>query len=306
VYAPGVAFVFPADSVATWDDVTKFEDSEHLVAIVDLPSALPGNNWVNLNPGINCLYLRHTPGSPAGKGWAGTVADVDENSLCPKVGTRLVAQTDAEQFGYTSASDFPPVARFVIDHQKDDGDADSKTKGIVIGVRCGNAWCELGAKNVKKAPNDAAGGKADKIKGYHSLQDLALGSGVKVKRSHTRIIVTPELNPPVDWKADQAFHTVAYIQVVDKSGTFAGSKYETKWGMNGNKKVTQLQLARDVSGNWTAQLVNPDLGQPVALNVWREQHSARVAPVARWLWALTDDAVWVACDDGCCTVNNIS
>jgi hypothetical protein len=83
-----------------------------------------------------------------------------------------------------------------------------------------------------------------------------------------------------------------------------GSKAET-WGLSSG--VNGVFLSTDGT-NWKAQFV-PGTGQPTSTaGFYTSQNphpstGPHVPPVARWAWSEWDEEIWVACEQGCCTID---
>jgi hypothetical protein len=235
-------------------------------------------------PKLYCVFLKS--GNPAGS-YDGYVTPVQsDGTTCTPIGGNNQYMLSSEVD--TSEPDAPYVARFVED---DNGKP-------AIGVGCGTpptfVFCHLG-RGVgmgKKALGDE--------------QDLAIpasGSTPPVSRTSIAGRITPEPAPPGFSPTPVKVATISLSAAPDPS---VPSKYKT-WGLAlGDNGVW---ISKDAQNNWWAQFV-PGTTAPTTqtmFRITRTDHSGSSSPpvpvAARWAWSDTDEDVWVACDQGCCTIS---
>lgn len=200
----------PIAQIPEFHDCQRFIDSSHFTSVfaifaafrLDTVTSPPGPvgskpmatiytpdgsyGPLGIETGFNCLFLeRH------GSNWTAKMIPwgIDRSNCAdghitpgPGVGTDLAVRQQNVSTEFT-ARDFPPVARW---------DRDSLDRDYTIGIRCGSAWCEVGAPGF--APSigyqgppltfDAIGGRTPspvaqhrvvQIKGWYDVQRLALG-----------------------------------------------------------------------------------------------------------------------------------
>jgi hypothetical protein len=143
---------------------------------------------LGIEPGYNCLILGRR-----GRSWSAVMVPRGQGSsvadcanVSPATGHPLEVKIQPVGGGSDFApSDYPPVARW---------DWDPADSMQYIGIRCGPAWCEVGASGFKQSP--PYGGPAvsfeapadvslpsqgvrrvQQIKGWYDTQHLASGSG---------------------------------------------------------------------------------------------------------------------------------
>lgn len=230
-----------------------------------------------------------------------------------------------------AASDIPPVARW-------DQDPDSHDQ--YIGIRCGDAWCEIGPREgfTSSRPAidmaDAAGAvqaayEADAAyaipetrwmamqtaKGWYDQQELDVWDANHVLVP-SGVMGTIIPNPVLDVIGGSATATgpkfyhrwvpAAYIYV---TGKYQGKQLQLEQG------VSRLYLCKgffgdcpgvtlttsDADSMWS-MMVGPG-GDTTYHSVEYNEHGGGVIPAgaARWRWLETDGTLWTRCDDGCCT-----
>lgn len=202
-----------------------------------------------------------------------------------------------------TADSFPTVARF----------GDDNSGMPTVGVTCGLAWCELG-KNLGgtgdyKAPKTTGKGDAqDRIKAWHDEQAIAEQvsplPGRPLRRSDTDASITPVRG--LKDKKIAAFSTAngTHVATIRLDGVRpAGAKYQA-WGLLPNA-LTDVHI-RFHDGVWGAQFVkagDPTVPGDMWFQVKRTKHTIQPPAVARWLWDENDEGTWIACDQGCCEIN---
>jgi hypothetical protein len=163
---------------------------------------------LGIGPKFNCLYILRRGGQLYGKMVHVGSAEKDcarSASLIAGAGTELaVRQTLVNRF---ADSVFPPVARW---------DWDSVHKQQYIGIKCGNAWCEVGRKRDQQFPEFVSSGayvnapavltpedRVRAIKGWYDQQIVAVDEGVTAKPGKVRATFFP--HPDLGRRTEAAF-----------------------------------------------------------------------------------------------------
>jgi hypothetical protein len=297
--------VFPAPNLGDLKE-PDFKSGPVLVALVDLDDDVPGaasSNPLGLKKGSNCLYLQWQGGPNPWK------AQVVQPGAGPCAPNNVLIQT-AHSSG-AAASQYPGVSR--IEEAGANGDV------LVIGLRCAQHWCDLGAASpvIPGHGHGVGNGLQSSIAGWNDEQRLALYSG-GLSVSPFWATIVPE--DGIDTR-DHAFY--ADYQTVARVYVYGGTQAQldaTKYGHTGSGKhfgmtviddatstePNELQLKYDDgTKTWSAQIVD-GLGVPHTLKLGLVPHpfGRKLPGTARWLWNDTDDDMWVPCVDGCCTVGD--
>lgn len=276
------AYVMAADSLGRWTKPDSFVTRRNVAEI-----AINGEySDLGLNHGINEVYLRYDPNaSDKKKRW---VVTMEPNLDSVKL---EVARFEGEPC-CTSPDAYPAVARW---------DYDNNYKNQLIGIKCGDGWCEIG-RHVKLV-NKHAGGKKRRVKGWFDEQRLAVRSGtgpLKPTDSVATIFAVDNLesyNKKEDFKEWTQVATITSPYEYPKLGIT---------GVPGIEAEVYLKFLGDTT--WSAQIVsidkNGDAITSPAFQVKRIEHtdSDSIPGVARWGWDDNDETIWVRCANGCCQV----
>ncbi len=194
---------------------------------------------------------------------------------------------------------YPAVARF----------GESAAGNPLIGVRCLNAWCEMGAGTFDlRPPLPVTFGDYSPratIKGWHDEQILSIRRLTPVPRfvptsPPLRAALVPregvEALSPADFSAGWQRVAELYLETAPPTG----SKYAS-WGLQRGKNSIDL---RQFAWGWTVRMTPPAPGAP---RVWRvvarDVHlDAGIPGTARFRWTTGDDGMWVPCGQSCCHV----
>jgi hypothetical protein len=284
-YGP-LAYVVADDDLDTWTNPGDFATAKR-VAVIFIKGAYED---LHLREGSNSLYVRYDSAAPAPKRWTAWMND--------STSTLEIMQYDPESC-CTNAADFPGIARW--DWNKND-------KNQVIGVKCGNGWCEIG-KKVKKEPPVHAGGKTRRIKGWHDAQRLAIdaGNGKLKPGMSTPATVFPIEN--LEALKDTADFKDKWVKVATvKSDT----SYERLKIPYNPKDSSELSIMYDSQAKkWNAKMSSRDTtGTTIDaffevrmmphINPQDPSDDRRIPGVARWGWEADDESIWTRCANGCC------
>jgi hypothetical protein len=246
--------------------------------------------------GLYCVWLARVYGAA---GWRAFVRPVDSQGVCDPSGSRVsLSVTESSAGGPDSL--YPPVARF----------STSRVGNPLLGVKCLNAWCEIGAGSFDVLPPlpNAFGDVSTRasIKGWHDEQVLSVRDPAQNRRfvPTTTPTLTAALVPRdgVELLAPADFNTrwqeVAYLYL--DNDPVPGSKY-ARWGLKRGKNTLTL---RNFAGKWAVMMTPPSPGGTV---IWRltaqDIHlDAGIPGTARFRWTVGDDGVWVPCGQSCCHV----
>jgi hypothetical protein len=292
---------------------SAFVDQWKLSAVLEVEGAatMP-NSYRNLgikdNPATAqyCVFLTHRT---AGDKWIGSIAPVAGQD-CTDAASGKQLNVGLEEEPGASKADFPSVVRI---------DEDKNGKAI-IGVNCGEkTWCEIGrnpGNGERRAPAHASlpvQTRQHRIKSWHDEQEITtpdtLPSGVSLKRA-VRASITPNENlggyTVLDFTSDSGA-TVATIFL--EKDPRAGSKYYN-WGLRKGNNSLVIKATYDAIADtlkWSASFrdENGNAGAS-SFRVDMMAHKIKPPAVARWKWNPKDEDIWVACDQGCCTVTGFT
>jgi len=231
-------------------------------------------------PTLYCVFIK-TTGNPQ-QPYDGYVTPVQsDHTTCTPIGTtnqyKLSATPDP------TSQDAPYVARFVMD----DHDKPAIAVGCLNGSTTTYVVCHLGR-----------GVYSDK-KALADQQEIAVpsSSGDTVPdRSGITGSVTPTGTQTIGTQPIQ----VATINLSAAPPT--PSIYAT-WGLGSGDNGVWLH--KDNANNYFVQFVQGSgaPGSQTSFPMTRNGHST-VPTGARWLWNDGDEDLWLACDQGCCTVGD--
>lgn len=215
-------------------------------------------------------------------------------------------------------------------------DWDERTRTQFIGIRCGNAWCEVGVRNFGDSPShvDANTETAPqfsglRIKGHYDEQHLAefAGGRLQVGGNRGTIYPTPQLAafaatrpPPGVWTRVAEINMSPDVGSYDAMLNLIGNPRPVTAG---DRAVLSLCLGDPKScapnrrsafrsdackatgnGRWYARIERP--GRPAQyFCVMHRGHTKadNIPAVVRWRWREDDETIWVRCHEGCCEVN---
>lgn len=272
---------------------------------------------LGIEPGFNCLYL-WLDGAREWRAFMFPVEDRDPDCLQRRTasgrGVRPL-RVNVTLRGVFPDSEYPPVARW---------DLDPRRKLHFIGIKCGDAWCEVGpsgasfgsgARRTDLAPLLASTRHGHKrvtsVKGWHDQQWIAIPPdpgavptvGPKLRPFTAFAAVYPdtllERRTVADFSASRWIPVATVVLDQDIPG------YERKLNFTQGTNTIFLQ---NTSTGWRARIVS---GRKVARerDVVRRDHSAMLATLgltvpgtARWRWRVDDETIWIRCDAGCCEI----
>lgn len=324
VAAPNLAFLRQTD----------FDDPNGVVVaaiIVNFDSTTPNQSYKRLNIGdpqypFSCVILRHVTTTEAAstskrlskmavpnfeltsvvandEGWESYVVPSKGGSCTIGTARRIpgVRFTIRE---LSNPDEIPPVARWTVDRSWRTG----------IGVRCGEAWCNIGFDKTDLEPPAHGFGESGLaaqvsrrvIPGWFDDQRIAIpnptGSFKIMPALHASIVPDTALNSYVidDFKTWRPVATVHFVE--DPKTT----KYETAWHFRGGGEVGNLlELMMDSTGKWHARVNGREYSNFKVTRTPHEMGDSRfhIWGTARWAWRDRDELIWVGCAEGCCLVD---
>ena len=275
------AYVMAADSLGIW---TKKDDfiSEKTVAEIATNGEYAD---LDLIQGLNELSLKYDPNKPDKKQWIGLMRPKDVT----QAETLAVARFEGDSC-CTSPDDFPAVARW--DYNKNDNNQ-------VIGVKCGDGWCEIGRK--VKYEHDHPGGKKRSVKGWFDEQRLAVGTRGSLKPWSAGVATIFAVDSLESYTKKEDFES-DWVHVA----TISSPQAYPKLGLVGTDRIQALMYLKHAAGGaWSARIVAIDGNSAVTTSefpVTMIEHNDSIPGVARWGWDDTDETIWVRCANGCCQV----
>jgi hypothetical protein len=269
-----------------------------LVAVVVVDtfpgSALPPPyQRLNLQPGVNCLWLSYQPRAPKDP-WKGGISPAKlPGPVCrpsPPPSNLVVVRTRDPKF--TNLSDYPPVARF----------SDATNGQPLFGTSCLEGWCEFGpsAGTWTPTPAPAAGTREERIEGWYDEQLLDERDAAGVLRPTVRATIIPQ--PNVNDIPERGFAgTWVQVATVHIHNPLPMTSKYFKSGLRQGRNEVYL---RDSAGKWMARIVPQTGVAQVSTNVARMPHvDAAVPGTTRWRWTTADAGIWAPCGQACCRVN---
>lgn len=172
-----------------------------------------------------------------------------------------------------------------------------------IGIRCGDAWCEIGREGFN---GTAALSGPDDVPGWWDEQPLTYasttGSGLQVSNLVARIApARPRIDP-----ADRRLRSRegAHVATVTITGTddAARAAYERKFGFDPAEDTHRIYM-RDHRPVWPIprRTALRSQGGAWSTNLLYREHVWHGVPGSvRWAWFETDEGMWIPCKAGCC------
>ena len=239
-------------------------------------------NIANPGAGVTNLYCVILQGTSPN--FDGYVVPVQSNKTCAPIGQNQSLKLSVE-FDSSISDVTPYTVRFLFD-------ANNLT---AIGVGCASGFCHIG-RGVgmgKKALGDE-----------QALAIPSTGGGLGVSRTDMNGQIRPETHGALTTTPT----LVATITLGSALPT--GTNAYRTWGLNPNGD-TGVWLTKTGTGANTVYTVQfsattpTSSTNPTAFPVVYTDHSTAGVPIpaaVRWAWNDHDEDVWLACDQGCCTV----
>lgn len=248
---------------------------------------------LGLLPGLNCVWLARVTGATSYRAF---VRPVNPRGVCDKRVTRVVQLEVKTSHSGAADSLYPPVARF----------SESAEGKPLLGVRCLNAWCEIGTSPFTlRAPVPAMfGDVSDRatIKGWHDEQVLSIRNPadrrvfVPTSAPMLRAALVPRDGVELLSSADFDGRWQAVGNLYLETEPPAGSKYAT-WGLKYGRNTVYV---RRFNWGWGVRMSNAT-NQRVWRLTQRDFHEDAAIPgTARFRWTIGDDGIWLPCGQHCC------
>ena len=300
----------------------------HRVQAAALIAAEGSYAHLGIEPGLSCLYLgRAGSRRPnGGDDWLGRVvkAATDEQARCPiklwqdvPEGKNLVVKLSGTEEEFTADAEYPAVARW------DWSEADSTQ---YIGIKCGPAWCEVGAEGFTPSPPLSPPDKASRevrrvhlIKGWYDQQLLAkeLPDGRLVpSRILGAVVPLPDLGEKELPHFKKRTHVANIVLVAVEDGqeeALESYKMKYNFGETTTDRAIKLRIkAGKTDEEWDGQFRRHwgpfgwfwtdkhrrVIRRPLPSSFAAQGHT--VPAVARWRWFQRDEGTWTRCSLGCC------
>ena len=252
---------------------------------------------LGIMPGFNCLYL-----SKGADTWAAIMVPAGQgkqHSECttPPAGPGTPLEVKEQQINSTTifeSGDFPPAARW---------DWDTVHTRQYIGIRCGPAWCEVGAPGFTPSagysgplltfdlitdlplpPN--ATERVQRIKGWYDDQVLALPGGTGPSQVHGYLFPNPVLDT-LNWREDvlTRYKDRGWLHV---AWAVMDTDY-AKWNLKKGKNKISFCYGSATPNSCDVPAGPQDPGSSVPLNSCTEDPSNNAL---RW-WAKTESSTGV-------------
>ena len=329
-YGPMVA-IFAAGRLDTlYQDPVQIVEREQASASAEILSYDGDYPPLHIRTGFNCLYLWRVCSSS----WNAAMQPVDLDAgacLKPPQSGRPLLPLDVRVISDPKLRDvdYPPVARWDWDYER---------KQQYIGIRCGAAWCEVGAPgfissrrhradtlpNPEAMPDKGTMSPNEKVrtvqvKGWYDEQRLAIpatvgNAGLATQQALGTAIPHPQLGllSTVDdfseWRPVATLILHAAIPAY-KSKLALDTGPNTVHFCAGTAASCEVPETAatgcdpDSRGvRWWAR-IKTESGEVSYRCVKRRLHPGIEIPAtARWRWAPDDEKTWIRCPEGCCTL----
>ncbi len=279
---------------------------------------------LRIEPGFNCLYLWLV-----GKAWHAKMVPMGPSE--PRCGDPIVDPEGAPGKellvlppGGGPSLSVPAISRW---------DWDSVNAKQYVGIKCGNAWCEIGDSDLVSTPpysgtlvfDPVPVGTASptavlavaRIKGWNDVQRLAVKDGDHVVPSMIWGTIVP--HPLLD-KLDDPAKFKSWVHVADEVVEGPAASYPK---LNLTAGVNKVYLCHNIPSacgitsppacaadptdgiQWWARITS-GIGASVDRCVVRRTHTDPGVPpipgAARWRWQAKDETNWIRCPTGCCEI----
>lgn len=314
------AWAFASPWLSNFEAATQFDLGPTLVAIVDVPDPTAlAQNPLKLVAGPNCVFLHHQGGATATTWNAYVGKPKADLTTCPIPADLPGAKVDAfaVKFGSENGSYYPPTVRFT----------ERTTGETMLGVRCGNQWCEVGGTSSRNAVHqDIMTERKAKVKGWHDEQVLWTVVAGTPTLSGVRASVVPDEDiqtrsqafymedPGTDSNQGYRQALRVFVDPMVPDPTLNNSPYgyggtspkpnRKQWGF-AKAKVNTIELRFDGT-NWQARTYYMNGVNKVMTDLrvfYVMTHGNIPIPgTTRWYWTSADDAIWIPCAEGCCII----
>ncbi len=324
-YGP-IAYAFASPSLRDHLTHEVYDNGWVNVAIVDIktldPADIPDSyKEMGFGPGVNCVYLHHDHDWLSADDWEAVVSPPVSGACSGSTGKRLSVHRED---GPAGAEHYPPVARFI----------ERPNRNAMLGIRCADGWCVVGARKKSAIPMSAHRGASDigpgvpvlsnrwTVKGWFDEQYLGVPT---VEGAHG---ILPFLRASLIPDDDLGSRTLddfragwvrtAYVYIPRQALIPSKYSFEVRDRADGGRDTVGFGLTyglntiemtgSDTEGcTWKARVVNSRFKDGLIRKVCRVDHSGSGFPVpatARFRWLDSDEKIWTACHAGCCMVED--
>jgi hypothetical protein len=295
-----------------------------------LPSAeiwADGNDYdtLGIGAGFNCLYLYRQGGR-----WAAKMVkfhDTEQDCSRPADTTMSgpdVKPLDVSETGHGLGT-VPKVARW---------DWDDERQEHLIGIYCGEAWCEVARPGIQGPPSywDRIGKpslspgrtRVFGIKGWYDEQYLATLPAAGTRARPTVLVGTIIPDPSLGEISDPAVFDSTWVPAAQVALRVQGNTpnpYRDKLNLSRtlptpNARLNLIDLCHGKTceglpsanqcsayNDWWARITRADDGNQMYRCVERCDMQSLNIPIpgtARWRWLANDEKSWMRCAQGCC------
>jgi hypothetical protein len=304
--------IFPIDA-AMADPDTAFRQGRVVASIFNWGSREDSEvgrtpyEQLGLQGEWHCLWLRNE----ARGTWSAAITTAEsapcgdeQNTERPDWGALSVAEIRhaAAPGGAPGSSVYPRTARW---------GWDSVNAAHYIGIKCGDAWCAVGARGFQKRERDVLTGPIERtIPGWYDEQHLAVTESVPGGPARLRpgpwatIYPAPGLraSSDADFKARMRF-VATIVLMPGSSDATALDRYRYKFNATGPDTVgiwLHVQPDESVRVEFRNQITAPATSK----NTQRMMQTLHAAEGAvRWRWHRTDETGWIWCG-ACCDIGS--
>jgi hypothetical protein len=246
-------------------------------------------------PGVGCLWLRNADGTPAG--WQAAIV---AGAGC---GTGAAAPAESEftfpvferAYRGVAPADYPPTARW---------QWDLDVGKHLIGLKCGDAWCEVAARGSGEPRAQAlVGGNAvprEQVPGWSDAQHLAVydsAAGRARPGPWASVVAYPGIAADAPPWAEGLL--AGRITVYGDAGAFGERFYlEPERGSGYDDLILRFPGVQDEA--WLQQ--GPMRRRQASRIQFRPTPDHAVNGAVRWRWQERGETIWIYCPSATCAV----
>ncbi|MEX1183274.1 MAG: hypothetical protein WEF86_08545 [Gemmatimonadota bacterium] len=306
-FGPIVA-IFASEALGSiGEDAYRQTIGTPVAQILNLSSIPYGPLGIRRN--YSCLYLRLEGNAD----WQARLTWRDEDSTCPPL-------TPADWNGSgplrvrplapsPDPAHYPAVARW----DREDG-----RPFHYIGIKCLNAWCEIGRGNFNPSKSHEYPDYTGRIKGWYDEQQIAVvdsAEGTMTPGVLARIVPQARLDT-LEIDDFSCLYpcpaTDGWVHVATTSLDVESPYYKRKMNFDADTPGNTIHLRRHVKPTgeerWESRIISAR-GDTTYHETERVDHSATqethaVPASARWHWLENDERTWTRCAAGCCETSS--
>ncbi|MEO5511092.1 MAG: hypothetical protein ABIV28_06540 [Longimicrobiales bacterium] len=248
--------------------------------------------YLSIKPALSCLWIQKGT-EEDGSDWVAAVRQPVVTGGCP-----------SETFN--GAPD--PATVLIVKRMKQIGGGVYPTTGRwmwdsighnqFIGIRCGDAWCEMGPKGYKShtvITNERS------VPGWYDQQMMTYLPQGSTTLTLSNLFGTIRPASGIG-SSNPTSSSGAHVANLEFDGTDAAAlaAFRTKFGFSGNRGPLNFRIASPVPGDTATRrfrMGNSGAWKKLVYNP-HTQHAGK--RIVRWAWSETDEMAWFPCDVGCC------